>query len=109
MASAIVVITTSGRSAHLLSKYRPRCPVIAVTRHPQTARQAHLYRGVLPLVYKEAAASDWLKDVDLRVQFGLQFGRQRGFIRRGDQVIVVTGWRQGSGYTNTMRIIPVVD
>ncbi|KPJ19317.1 Pyruvate kinase, partial [Papilio machaon] len=105
MASAIVVITTSGRSAHLLSKYRPRCPVIAVTRHPQTARQAHLYRGVLPLVYKEAAASDWLKDVDLRVQFGLQFGRQRGFIRRGDQVIVVTGWRQGSGYTNTMRII----
>ncbi|XP_038223114.1 pyruvate kinase-like isoform X2 [Zerene cesonia] len=105
MASAIIVITTSGRSAYLLSKYRPRCPIIAVTRHAQTARQAHLYRGVLPLVYEEGVASDWLKDVDNRVQYGLQFGRKRGFLRTGDNVVLVTGWRQGSGYTNTMRIM----
>nr|XP_032513019.1 pyruvate kinase-like [Danaus plexippus plexippus] len=105
MASAIVVITTSGRSAYLLSKYRPRCPIIAVTRHPQTARQAHLYRGVLPIVYEEGVASDWLKDVDNRVQYGLKFGRARGFLHTGDNVVVVTGWRQGSGFTNTMRVI----
>ncbi|XP_028159561.1 pyruvate kinase-like isoform X2 [Ostrinia furnacalis] len=107
LASAIVVITTSGRSAHLLSKYRPRCPIIAVTRHDQTARQAHLYRGVLPIVYQESAAGDWLKDVDNRVQYGLKFGRARGFINTGDSVVVVTGWRQGSGFTNTMRVIHV--
>ncbi|XP_041970425.1 pyruvate kinase-like isoform X5 [Aricia agestis] len=107
MASAIIVITTSGRSAHLLSKYRPRCPVIAVTRHAQTARQAHLFRGVLPIVYEESPASDWLKDVDNRVQYGLKFGRARGFLHTGDNVVVVTGWRQGSGFTNTMRVIQV--
>nr|CAD7455084.1 unnamed protein product [Timema tahoe] len=50
---------------------------------------------------------DWLKDVDARVQFGLQFGKQRGFIKPGDPIIVVTGWKQGPGYTNTMRIVYV--
>nr|XP_031834387.1 pyruvate kinase-like isoform X2 [Nomia melanderi] len=107
LASAIIVITTSGRSAHLIAKYRPRCPIIAVTRFHQVARQAHLYRGILPLFYEDAPLSDWLKDVDVRVQFGLNFGKSRGFVKTGDSVVVVTGWKQGSGYTNTLRVVYV--
>lgn len=106
-AAAIIVITTSGRSAHLLSKYRPRCPIIAVTRYSQTARQSHLYRGILPLVYEEKPLQDWLKDVDARVEFGLKFGKLRGFVNAKDPVVIVTGWKQGSGFTNTVRIVNV--
>lgn len=107
LASAIIVITTSGRSAHLIAKYRPRCPIIAVTRFHRVARQAHLFRGILPLHYTEAPLSDWIKDVDVRVQHGLNFGKARGFVRAGDSVVVVTGWKQGSGFTNTLRIVTV--
>lgn len=104
-AAAVIVITTTGRSAHLISKYRPKCPIIAVTRNAQVARQCHIYRAILPIHYTVEVLPDWVKDVDARVQAGLQFGQGRGFIKSGDSVIVVTGWKQGSGYTNTVRIV----
>lgn len=106
-AAAVIVITTSGRSAHLISKYRPRCPIIAVTRFAQTGRQCHLYRGILPVVYEQPALDDWLKDVDARVQYGMEFGKERGFLKPGNPVVIVTGWKQGSGFTNTIRIVNV--
>ncbi|XP_061450792.1 pyruvate kinase PKM isoform X2 [Rhineura floridana] len=104
---AIIVLTKSGRSAHLVSRYRPRAPIIAVTRNAQTARQAHLYRGIFPVLCKEPTHDAWAEDVDLRVNVGMNVGKARGFFKSGDLVIVLTGWRPGSGYTNTMRVVPV--
>ncbi|XP_035011883.1 pyruvate kinase PKM isoform X1 [Hippoglossus stenolepis] len=106
-ASAIIVLTKSGRSAHMLSRYRPRAPIIAVTRCGQTARQAHLYRGIYPVLYTKPANDVWAEDVDLRVNFALEVGKHRKFFKSGDVAIVVTGWRPGSGYTNTMRVVLV--
>lgn len=57
----------------------------------------------------EEKLCDWLKDVDARVNFGLTHGKSRGFIKSGDPVIVVTGWKQGSGFTNTLRVVYVSD
>lgn len=51
-ATAIIVLTVSGRTAHLISKYRPKCPIIAITQNIQIARQCHLYRGIMPFVYE---------------------------------------------------------
>lgn len=61
-------------SAQLLSRYRPRAAVIAVTRSAQAARQVHLSRGVFPLLYREPPEAVWADDVDRRVQFGIESG-----------------------------------
>lgn len=53
--------------------------------------------------------SEWTVDVDRRIYKGIQSGMDRGFIQKGDPVIIITGWKPGSGSTNTMRIINAVD
>jgi len=53
-ASIIVVLTHSGRSAHVIAQYHPRAVIMAVTRSLHTARQMHLYRACCP-VYVESS------------------------------------------------------
>jgi len=106
-ASAIVVLTTSGKTAHIVSKYKPLCPILAVTRFPQAARQMQLFRGITPMLYESAKADPWVQDIDDRVQFAIDFGKKNKFINAGDNVIVITGWKQGAGSSNTMRILSV--
>merc|ERR1712055_624488 len=106
-ASAIVVLTTSGATAHMVSKYKPHCPILSVTRFDRPARQMQLYRGCIPLLYEKERAGDWMKDVDDMVQFAIDFGKRSNFIATGDNVVVITGWRQGSGSSNTVRVLAV--
>ncbi|XP_062848420.1 pyruvate kinase PKLR [Trichomycterus rosablanca] len=107
-AGAIIVLTTTGRSAHMLSRYRPRCPIISVTRNAQVSRQSQLLRGVYPALFRAPRAAVWADDVDNRVDFAMAIGKIRGFFKSGDMVIVVTGWSPGSGHTNIMRAVPVL-
>lgn len=103
-AAAIVTITTSGKTAKLCAKYRPMCPIVAITRHAQVARQLHTHRGVIPLHYKSGRMDDWIKDVDSRIQLGIDFGKKFDFIQPGQRVICITGWRQGAGSSSNIRL-----
>uniref|UniRef100_A0A0N4ZYY5 Pyruvate kinase n=1 Tax=Parastrongyloides trichosuri TaxID=131310 RepID=A0A0N4ZYY5_PARTI len=105
-ASAILILTLTGTSAQLCSRYKPPVPIIAVSRDMKTVADLHLYRGVFPLYYNVTERdSNWLTDVDNRIEFGIKMGQDRGFIKSGDFIILITGWTKGSGNTNTLRII----
>jgi len=104
-AAAIVVMTTTGRSAHVISAYRPRCPIFVVTRFPQVARQAHLHRGLYPLYYNQPRDECWEKDLDNRIQAAIRRGKEYNFIKAGDSVIIIHGWKKGPGFTNTFRLV----
>ncbi|KAH6609039.1 pyruvate kinase [Trichoderma cornu-damae] len=108
-AGGIIVLSTSGDSARLLSKYRPVCPIFMVTRNPTTSRFSHLYRGVYPFLYPEAKPDfetvNWQEDVDKRIKWAVTRAIELGTLAVGDSVVVVQGWKGGMGNTNTLRIV----
>lgn len=109
-ASAILVMSTSGNTARLLSKYRPRCPILCVTRNEQTSRQLHLSRGVYPIYYNEARPADesnWQIDVDNRIRYALKNALDLGIVEKGTTVLAVQGWKGNAGHSNTLRILSV--
>ncbi|KAJ9198902.1 hypothetical protein DTO166G4_3757 [Paecilomyces variotii] len=109
-AGAILVLTTSGHTARLLSKYRPVCPIIMVSRSAAATRYSHLYRGVYPFHFPEKKpdfnVKIWQEDVDRRLKWGISNALKLGVINKGDSVVCVQGWRGGQGHTNTIRIVP---
>ncbi|EME48398.1 hypothetical protein DOTSEDRAFT_67450 [Dothistroma septosporum NZE10] len=112
-AGAILVLTTSGSTARLLSKYRPVCPIIMVTRNARASRYSHLYRGVYPFHYAQEkpdfTKSPWQEDVDARLKWGIKNAIRLGVLKKGDAVVCVQGWRGGMGHTNTIRVVPAED
>lgn len=82
------LISYFNRSAHLCSRYKAPIPIIAITRFDKLARQLHLYRGVFPVLYPHKERDpDWTTDIDKRINYGIQVGKERGFIHTGDFVI----------------------
>ncbi|ORZ24325.1 pyruvate kinase [Absidia repens] len=104
-AGAIIVLSKSGHTARLVSKYRPSQPIVVVTRDEQTARQSHLHRGVFPFVYNGEAEKNWDADVENRIRWGIIQGKKFGLIKSNDSVVVVQGWKGGLGNTNTIRVL----
>ena len=56
-------------------------------------------------IFTDGRNDDWSKDVDMRVEYGIDFGKKHGFVKSGQTVICVTGWRQGAGASNTIRML----
>lgn len=103
-AKAIIVPTMSGKTAELLSKYRPRSVIVALSPSQATARQMMLLWGVCPIWARRADTTDELFETSIEET------KQYGYIEAGDLCIITAGVvdamrRRAVGITNLMRVI----
>ena len=98
-ASLIIVVTESGNTARLVSKYFPSIPVVAITQNGWVARQCY---GYLANVYSRLLSS--VESTEDILQATIEEYVSRGQCRRGDAVVCVFGSRMGKDSTNIMRV-----
>jgi pyruvate kinase len=84
-AAAIITPTRTGRTARLVSRYRPRYPILAFSPQPATVRQLILSWGVYPILVSE------FTNVDEIVGKGITAALQRGWVAKGQRVVVTAG------------------
>jgi len=51
--------------------------VLAVTRALNVARQMQLYRGLIPVHFREARVDDWTEDMDTRIYHAIDVAWDR--------------------------------
>ena len=97
-AKVIVVATHTGHSARKISRFRPPCPIVALTVQEKVRRQMALNWGVIPFLIGDVTSTDHLfataSEVSLR----------EGLVELGDVVVIAAGVPLGrAGTTNLVK------
>lgn len=102
--SMIIVLTETGTTARLISKYVPTVPILAVTSNPSIGRQI---AGYMKSCSVQLVSN--LADFDGSLATALASAKSNGLCKVGDSVVVVQG-PAGSlpGNTNLMCIHTIV-
>jgi pyruvate kinase len=101
-ASAILAATSSGSTARMISRYRPKTPIIGVTTRPETYRRLSLSWGVIPIL---APMQETIEDT---LDTSFNAARDAGLVQPGDTVVLTGGLPVGEpGHTNLIRVATV--
>lgn len=102
-AKAVFVYTSSGFTARMMSRFRPKMPIIALTQCRKTYNQLALSWGVVPLF---GDAGNMTEAFELASCFALR----HGLVHYGDLVVVSSGNPFGiTGTTNMMMVENIGD
>ncbi|WP_161877976.1 pyruvate kinase [Alkalibacterium sp. MB6] len=97
--NTIVAATESGHTARMISKFRPKADILAVTFSEETARGLALQWGVQPTVSEKPTSTDDMFNL------ATQTTVEKGFAKEGDLIIITAGVPVGErGTTNVMKI-----
>ena len=97
-AKAILAATNSGRTARNICRFRPACPVAALTMHEKVRRQLAISWGVVPFLTGEVNSTDRIFSLSAEVAL------KEGLVQKGDTVVITAGVPLGkSGSTNLIK------
>ena len=98
-AAAIVTVTKSGRTARMISKYRPNCTIIGECLTEKVCRQLNLEWGVEPILITEE------QDASQLFEKAVDVAEMAGFVSKGELVVLTGGVPLGvSGTTNLIKV-----
>ena len=97
-AKAILAATNSGRTARMICRIRPACPVAALTMHEKVRRQLAICWGVIPFLTGEVTSTDRIFSLSAEVAL------KERLVQNGDTVVITAGVPLGkSGSTNLIK------
>jgi pyruvate kinase len=101
-AAAIIASTSSGSTARLVARFRPRCPVVALTSRLETKRQLSLSWGVFPEMVEAFLQTDQMFEAARLVAL------DKGIAKPGDRLVITAGIPVGTvGATNLLKIMEI--
>jgi pyruvate kinase len=108
---AIVCLTYHGTTARRISRYRPACPVFALSPHPEQCRRAGLVWGVEAVEFPQGAvtrARGKDRPVSELLKAAIKQLRAQGHLKSGARVAFLAGVPlQVPGGTNYLRVVEV--
>lgn len=95
--AALAVFTGSGRTAALVSDYRPAQPLLAFTPNPKAYRRMGMLWGVTPVLLEEGFVT-----AEQAAELAREHARRLGFAAAGDQVLLTLGQPAGPEHQTNM-------
>eukprot|EP01016_Furgasonia_blochmanni_P002737 TRINITY_DN1106_c0_g2_i3.p1 TRINITY_DN1106_c0_g2~~TRINITY_DN1106_c0_g2_i3.p1 ORF type:complete len:532 (+),score=195.95 TRINITY_DN1106_c0_g2_i3:174-1769(+) len=98
----IICFTETGDVARVCAKYRPKCPIVAVSIDDSVIKSLCLTRGVTCLRVPS------FQGVDSLVEYAIRSSKEMAFCKTGDQVIVLHGTsEENPEKSNLLKILTV--
>ena len=102
-AKMLVVLSETGTTARLISKYRPQMPILVLTAMAEVARQTNGYmRGVYSVNVGSMIGTE-----SILVRAG-DIGKEKGWVKEGDVMVAIHGIKEAqAGSTNLLKVLTV--
>jgi pyruvate kinase len=97
----IIVFTHSGITGRKVAKYKPKCPVLAVTPNEWAAKSLLINRGCFTMLVGSLTVYDSL------LNKVLEEAQARKLVQPGNFIVVTSGLSGSIGSTNLLKIFKV--